>query len=479
MANAIFQGDGAKRGIVYLVQPGEHIGNNRYKIGMSNVGISRVSHYGSGTRCICIMECQDARYVEAALVERFKQEFVQIVPHREFFDGEENAMLHAFTDVVARMRQQTDPLKLMLASKRMFARESVLCYCGDAVVELPPRPPPNDEEDLSDDDCCDCASCHDERIEELESIKKYFPDFAEDVAFGGSKKFVYLFPDRRSRMTPQGEPTDVYEEGAVLRAAMHSIEAGEAGSDWPSLRTDEINCGNCFDDSTSIGQVEKMLAHGVEFKSAFDLTDKLIKKAHRMKKVAHIEGFNAEALRIAGPTLEDMLARKVDIAGIVETMFFASSHIVDGLYCAFMVDPPAALSDKVLQVAAWDGPENLEDPEQTTGRRIKFKCESVVQVGKMHFWEEYVLTYMPYCLHISGTQYEYENRGYEVVSAAPEPKLSLKNTRREYVYDNDSQNDLPRMAATFRALTEGLTCTEPGPHPETVKLLRLLGVAVR
>jgi hypothetical protein len=131
--------------------------------------------------------------------------------------------------------------------------------------------------------------------------------------------------------------------------------------------------------------------------------------------------------------------------------------------------------DKVLQVAAWGEPEN---PEQS-GRRVKFECESTIQVSELDVWKEYVRTYMPYCLHINDTQYEYENRSYEAVSAASNSMLSIENTRREYVYDGNSQNDLPHMVATFRTLTKGLTCAEPGPHPETVKLLRRIEAAIQ
>ena len=88
-------------GIVYLVQPAELIGINRYKIGMSNSNtLDRcVNGYNKGSRYLCIMECLNPLDVERKIIQEFTQRF-KVVSGKEYFEGVESELLQVFCKIV-------------------------------------------------------------------------------------------------------------------------------------------------------------------------------------------------------------------------------------------------------------------------------------------------------------------------------------------------------------------------------------------
>ena len=78
-------------GIVYLVQPAELVGTNRYKIGCSadSESLKRiVNGYKKGTRYLHICDCVDHVDAEKQLICVFKTKFSLIAGH-EYFQGDE------------------------------------------------------------------------------------------------------------------------------------------------------------------------------------------------------------------------------------------------------------------------------------------------------------------------------------------------------------------------------------------------------
>jgi hypothetical protein len=84
-------------GIVYFIQPREYLGTNIYKIGCSRdaVGWTRLKHYGSGSRRICVMECIDPFGVESVIKEHFNARY-KLATGREYFAGDEASMRRTF-----------------------------------------------------------------------------------------------------------------------------------------------------------------------------------------------------------------------------------------------------------------------------------------------------------------------------------------------------------------------------------------------
>lgn len=93
-------------GILYLLQPCELVGTNRYKIGRSSKNdLSRVRSYKNGSRYILIIECNDDIYVEKLLIDRFNKEFAKIAGN-EYFQGDENEMFNIFINTVTEYKNK-------------------------------------------------------------------------------------------------------------------------------------------------------------------------------------------------------------------------------------------------------------------------------------------------------------------------------------------------------------------------------------
>lgn len=84
-------------GILYLVQPAELVGTNRYKIGCSNKStLERVKKgYKNGTRYLHIMECDDAMKIEKMIKKDFHKTFI-LIAGTEYFEGDEDEMKKVF-----------------------------------------------------------------------------------------------------------------------------------------------------------------------------------------------------------------------------------------------------------------------------------------------------------------------------------------------------------------------------------------------
>jgi hypothetical protein len=88
-------------GIVYLIQPTELVGINRYKVGMSNSNtlVRCINGYNKGSRYLCIMECVNPLDVERKIIYEFSQRF-KVVSGKEYFEGVESELLQLFCKIV-------------------------------------------------------------------------------------------------------------------------------------------------------------------------------------------------------------------------------------------------------------------------------------------------------------------------------------------------------------------------------------------
>jgi len=79
--------------IIYLIQPSELVGTDRYKIGRSTCGdIARVKNgYRKGTRYIFILECKNNVDLEKKLIQEFNKKF-ELIAGAEYFKGDETNM---------------------------------------------------------------------------------------------------------------------------------------------------------------------------------------------------------------------------------------------------------------------------------------------------------------------------------------------------------------------------------------------------
>jgi hypothetical protein len=92
-----------KKGTIYLVQPAELVGTERYKIGCSATNdLERCKKgYKKGTRFMDIRECDDPFVVEREVKIRFNTKF-NLVAGKEYFEGNEADIKKEFNDVVCK-----------------------------------------------------------------------------------------------------------------------------------------------------------------------------------------------------------------------------------------------------------------------------------------------------------------------------------------------------------------------------------------
>jgi hypothetical protein len=88
-------------GLIYLIQPSELVGTERYKIGMSNNSdlVRCKNGYKKGSRYICIMECIDPLILEEHIKKLFNENF-KLIAGKEYYEGNETEMLNKFITLV-------------------------------------------------------------------------------------------------------------------------------------------------------------------------------------------------------------------------------------------------------------------------------------------------------------------------------------------------------------------------------------------
>jgi T5orf172 domain-containing protein len=83
-------------GIIYLLQPAELVGINRFKIGISNANnLKRCNSYKNGTRYLCIFECNNPLKLEQIIKNEFNKIF-NLIAGKEYFEGNENEIKKLF-----------------------------------------------------------------------------------------------------------------------------------------------------------------------------------------------------------------------------------------------------------------------------------------------------------------------------------------------------------------------------------------------
>jgi hypothetical protein len=86
-------------GILYLVQPAELIGTQRFKIGCSQQHkLYRLTNgYKIGTKYLCIMESPHVRKIEHEIKSIFNHKFI-LIAGTEYFEGDQSLMLKTFIE---------------------------------------------------------------------------------------------------------------------------------------------------------------------------------------------------------------------------------------------------------------------------------------------------------------------------------------------------------------------------------------------
>lgn len=85
------------KGIIYLIQPCELVGTNRFKVGMSGkTSLDRcIKGYKKGSRYLAIMECDNPAILESQIKNSFNKKF-NLIGGSEYFEGDEKEIVGTF-----------------------------------------------------------------------------------------------------------------------------------------------------------------------------------------------------------------------------------------------------------------------------------------------------------------------------------------------------------------------------------------------
>jgi hypothetical protein len=89
-------------GYIYLLQPAELVGTDRYKIGISSKdNLNRLRSYGNGTRYMFFIECDDFFRIENRLKKAFNDcKDIKLIKGFEYFEGKQEIIMKIFFKIV-------------------------------------------------------------------------------------------------------------------------------------------------------------------------------------------------------------------------------------------------------------------------------------------------------------------------------------------------------------------------------------------
>lgn len=161
-------------GIIYLIQPAELVGTQRFKIGCSSKNtLDRIKSYRKGTRYLYICECENPFKLEKIIKESFNNKFI-LIAGREFFEGNEQEMCKLFSEILCENKNH-----LLIQKKNE-------CNTSNDDIIL----------DVAEEHSDDTESSSSFHLEEKDFVDEDILDkginYKEDEEFGGSKKIVWF-----------------------------------------------------------------------------------------------------------------------------------------------------------------------------------------------------------------------------------------------------------------------------------------------
>jgi len=153
-------------GIIYLIQPAELVGTQRFKIGCSSKNrLDRVKSYRKGTRYLHISECENPLKLEKIIKESFNKKFI-LIAGREYFEGDEQEMYKLFSEILCEYKNECNTSN------------------DDIILDV--------AEEHSDDTESSSSSDPEEKDFVDEDILDKGINYKEDEECGGSKKIVWF-----------------------------------------------------------------------------------------------------------------------------------------------------------------------------------------------------------------------------------------------------------------------------------------------
>lgn len=166
------------KGIIYLIQPAELVGTNRYKIGCSKIpDLERCKNgYKKGSRYLSIMECIKPLQLEEIIKKTFNNKF-KLIAGNEYYEGSEKEILEIFLNLVIEYYKTYN-----IQNKEINNNENIYDICE------------SDNDDNEEYIIKKYINNNEEEIEEhiYKYIKDEFYNYIQDISFNGNKELIKI-----------------------------------------------------------------------------------------------------------------------------------------------------------------------------------------------------------------------------------------------------------------------------------------------
>lgn len=459
------------RGNVYLIQPAELLGTNRYKIGCSSTsGLTRVKNgYKVGTRYIQVNECNRPYEVEKELKTEFRKEFL-LVCGSEWFEGNQTAMILKFNQIVMQHLPYPslgveDEMKCVSAIKSVQAAWKITFAqrksrrIQAAIISQSMRRTKVAKR-LAQQLRLDAKI-----LLEFKKTRRRFPTdlltFKEDIMFGGTRALITL-------------DIEVFSDGAQITVyALDYTDDIYNVDSRGNVSVDEVLRADLRSDFDEAGQKyfhqlidNKIIENG----KVYDINNpEFTKKLDKYKKTKN----NVVSDRIR-PYIDLHNANKQSPYPYKKKMELVVRHLFsdtilnkgapDELYCD-------THGDRIYIDRVWGqiiGPTSLR--EETLG---SFYMSIIKHKGKQYD-KEFIRAYLPYCIRMTETGYYILNRNYEYITLNTKAHPDKENViGEEYMYHDctspKNSQSVQEIAIKYKETTTQRNCKNM--HANTTLLL--------
>ena len=422
---------------IYLIKPREFVRINEkvYKIGKSKQArLSRIKSYPKGTELILQIQFPNCGTAERHLIKQFRTLFKEYRDSdgeklgNEYFVGDVKEMSKAVLEyhslIVHKNETLNDVVKDAKETNIAILRQKAIdelheCICIDDEVETE-----NENEDENE-------------------IIEQFPNYKQDVAYGGKKRLICL--------------ESIYRNTSFH---IHFIHSDTLDPEIICRTLYTISIDLDFDpDKQLYNCYKKMFTKKViEMNKILNLNKTLINAIIKCKSKINV-------LALENNTYTDIRLKE------------NSDHMIKLLFGSNCV-----VNDKWSGIYhKWNGIEYVHiytNKEDIHGSM--YNVVILARINKKRYSKDYLRKYLPYCVEINKTNNSFYmlNRDYEYIGMDTKspPFQDYKNYNRIYLYKDGTQpfdNDNYKIyISKYNKITRELSCINPNPN--TVKALKII-----
>lgn len=410
-------------GIIYLIQPAELFGTNRYKIGCSeNASLNRITAYKKGTRYIVIMECYKPYVLEKEIKKIFNEKF-KLIAGYEYFEGVEEEIKTEFLNIVNEYEKN---------NKR------------DNNIEQVNNSNSNNGEQFNE--------------EQIENIRALFKNYKEDYNFGGKKYLIKCFIHDT-------------EFCGDIEIEIHSIHK----HNYKGISVETLYI---YDIHNEMNTYIKNLIDNkiIEDNTIYDLNDvSFLKKLKKFKIKLNNVVFSEEIKKQIDESIEEALLKN-QCKNIEQYINLRKIHalikcdciINEWLYCYYLGGRSYAVGALISR----------SNSGVLISRSNKIEV-IIIKFPKVCYEYKYLRKYLPYCIEYTDDSYYIINRDGTYIGLDVQDNPSKeKNWKKCYLPDYGStawgsqpihcHKNLKKITKMYNDITSNKLCMNPNDRTQEI-----------